>query len=166
MSMRQIRRWATLATVSMPLAMATIAPAQVPAPDDDPFYAVGAGVSSLANGAIIRSRSIDPTALSVPLPAKRPVVPNAPVYDYHAVLDELAPIGPDRALVARFCRAGVTVQHVEDPINEHISYVGAGAPVALDYLGARFAGEPAPNNCTVGPAAAAAKPARASLTIR
>ncbi|MDX6581875.1 MAG: hypothetical protein QOI10_1059 [Solirubrobacterales bacterium] len=73
--------------------------------------------------------------------------PSAPVYEYHAVADELAPIGPARLLVQRFCDAGVTVQHVEDHTSEHVSLVVSGATGAMDYLGARFAGEPAPSTC-------------------
>ncbi len=96
-------------------------------------------------------------------PLTFPGTPKAPVYEYHAVLDELAPIGPARALVDRFCRAGVAVQHVEDRVTEHIGYVAVGSAGALDYLGARFAGEPAPSTCTVPPdpqPAAKAKPKR------
>lgn len=84
-------------------------------------------------------------------PLTFPGVPAAPVYDYHAVFDELAPIGPDRAVMDRFCRGGVPVQKVEDPVGEHISYLATGAPGALAYLGDRFAGKPAPGNCTVPP---------------
>jgi hypothetical protein len=73
--------------------------------------------------------------------------PTAPVYEYHAVADELAPIGPARLLVQRFCDAGVAVQHVEDYTSEHVSLVVSGATGAMDYLGARFAGEPAPSTC-------------------
>ena len=73
--------------------------------------------------------------------------PSAPVYEYHAVADELAPVGPARLLVQRFCDAGVTVQHVEDYTSEHVSLVVSGAFGAMDYLAARFAGEPAPSTC-------------------
>ncbi|MGI8558949.1 MAG: lipase family protein [Solirubrobacteraceae bacterium] len=84
-------------------------------------------------------------------PLTRPGVPAAPVYDYHAIPDELAPIGPDRALIDRFCRAGVQVQKVEDPIGEHLTEAGSGAPGAVSYLADRFAGHSAPNNCAVPP---------------
>ena len=57
--------------------------------------------------------------------------PAAPVYEYHAVLDELAPIGPARALVDRFCAAGVQVQQVEDLVGEHITELVTGYPGAL-----------------------------------
>jgi Secretory lipase len=73
--------------------------------------------------------------------------PTAPVYDYHAVFDELAPIGPDRALMHRYCAAGVSVYHVEDLLGEHISEAVTGALGAIAYLTHRFAGRPAPNNC-------------------
>jgi len=79
-------------------------------------------------------------------PLGRPGNPSAPVYDYHATQDELAPIGPDRELMARYCAAGVPVQHVEFP-GEHLSEVALGAPGALSYLSDRFAGLPAPSNC-------------------
>jgi hypothetical protein len=96
-------------------------------------------------------------------PLTFPGVPAAPVYDYHAVLDEFAPIGPDRALMDRFCREGVAVQHVEDHASEHISLIATGALGALDYLDDRVAGQAPPNTCTVppdpAPAAAPACPA-------
>jgi hypothetical protein len=100
-------------------------------------------------------------------PLTFPGVPAAPVYEYHAVLDELAPIGPARALVDRFCRAGVPVQHVEDHLTEHIGLVPVGATAAMDYLRDRFAGTPAPSNCTARPdpaAAAACAAPRARVT--
>lgn len=43
---------------------------EVPLPEDDPFYRVPAGIKSLPNGKILRSREIDPVAVSVPLPAR------------------------------------------------------------------------------------------------
>ncbi len=73
--------------------------------------------------------------------------PTAPVYDYHAVGDELAPIGPDRALMRQYCAAGVVVDHHEDLVGEHLSEAVTGAPGAIAYLAHRFAGKPAPNNC-------------------
>jgi hypothetical protein len=78
--------------------------------------------------------------------------PTAPVYDYHAIYDELAPISRDREMMHRYCDDGVTVQHVEDTLAEHISEVISGAPGALAFLGARFAGKPAANTCATIPA--------------
>jgi hypothetical protein len=74
-------------------------------------------------------------------------VPSAPVYDYHAILDELAPIGPDRQLVARFCAAGLKVQHVEHVLAEHVTETVTAAPGALQYLSDRFARIPPPSTC-------------------
>jgi hypothetical protein len=85
-------------------------------------------------------------------PLTYPGVPAAPVYDYHAKDDELAPIGPSRLLLERFCRAGVTVQQVEHD-GEHFTEVGNGEPGAVAFLTARFAGAPPVNTCKVGPAA-------------
>jgi hypothetical protein len=73
--------------------------------------------------------------------------PAAPIYDYHAVLDELAPITGDRALMARYCAAGAVVQHVESPLDEHVSLALTGAPGAIAYLADRFAGRRAPSTC-------------------
>jgi len=83
-------------------------------------------------------------------PLTFPGVPAAPVYDYHATGDELAPIAPSRLLVERFCRAGVTVQQVEDP-GEHFTEVATGESGAVRFLSERFAGNPAVNTCKVGP---------------
>ncbi|MDX6666499.1 MAG: hypothetical protein QOG68_2705, partial [Solirubrobacteraceae bacterium] len=81
----------------------------------------------------------------------QPGVPAAPIYDYHATGDEFAPISGDRRLMHRFCNAGVAVEHVEAAVGEHISEVVTGAQGVLDYLTARFNGQPAPNNCATIP---------------
>jgi hypothetical protein len=73
--------------------------------------------------------------------------PREPVYDYHATGDELAPIGPDRQLVTRYCQAGVHVDHVEIDVGEHLSTVATGAPGALAWLSDRFGGEAVPDTC-------------------
>jgi Secretory lipase len=83
-------------------------------------------------------------------PLYLPGTPTAPVYDYHATGDELAPIGPDRQLMARYCAAGVRVDHVEIDIGEHLSTVVTGAAGALDWLANRFAGDPVPDTCPAG----------------
>ncbi len=77
-----------------------------------------------------------------------PGTPSAPIYDYHAVDDEFAPIAADRRLVHRFCSKGVPVDHTEVPVGEHLSEAVAGVPGVIDYLSARFAGQPAPNDCS------------------
>jgi hypothetical protein len=78
--------------------------------------------------------------------------PTAPIYDYHSSIDEFAPLGPDRQQMRRFCADGVKVDHVELPLGEHIGTALTGAPGAVAYLAARFAGQPVPDNCASIPA--------------
>jgi Secretory lipase len=85
-------------------------------------------------------------------PLELPGVPAAPIYDYHSSYDELAPLGPDRAQMRRFCAAGVKVDHVETALGEHVGAAVTGAPGAVEYLAARFAGQPPPDNCSSIPA--------------
>jgi len=73
--------------------------------------------------------------------------PTAPVYDYHSINDEFAPIAPDRQLMDRYCAAGVAVDHLESLASEHISLTVTGAPGAIAWLEGRFEGLPAPNDC-------------------
>jgi hypothetical protein len=83
-------------------------------------------------------------------PLTFPGTPDAPVYDYHATGDELAPIGPDRQLIERYCQAGVTVQQVENP-GDHFTEVAVGEAGAMRFLADRFAGLPAANTCGARP---------------
>jgi len=84
-------------------------------------------------------------------PLTFPGTPDAPVYDYHATGDQLAPIEPSRLLLERYCRAGVTVENVEDEIGDHFTEVGAGEPGAVRFLSDRFAGITPRNTCKVLP---------------
>ncbi len=84
-------------------------------------------------------------------PLFRSGVPQAPIYHYQAVADELAPIGPARTLLHQFCAAGVVVQSVEPPGGEHIEETIAGAPGALQFLARRFAGDAPVNTCATIP---------------
>ncbi len=77
-----------------------------------------------------------------------PGTPTAPIYDYHAVDDEFAPVGADRQMMHRFCSAGVPVDHAEVSVGEHLSEAVTGAPGAMDYLAARFARQPVTQNCS------------------
>ena len=77
--------------------------------------------------------------------------PTAPIYDYHGTSDELAPISDDRLMMHRFCRTGVTVDHVETP-GEHFSTAADDVPGTINWLAARFEGQPAPNDCPTIPA--------------
>jgi hypothetical protein len=73
--------------------------------------------------------------------------PAGPIFDYHAIFDELIPIAGDDALAAHYCSEGIAVRHYRDPASEHTSLAVTGAPLAVAYLADRFAGRPAPSNC-------------------
>ena len=97
-------------------------------------------------------------------PLGQPGEPTAPVYDYHAPDDEFAPIGPDDQLMARYCAAGVTVDHYVEPLGEHLSGEPLGDPGAFAYLSGRFAGDPAPNTCP--PTSAQTQPTTSTRATR
>ena len=80
-------------------------------------------------------------------PVSRDGVPSAPVFEYHALLDELAPIGPARAVLRNYCAAGVPVEHRTRALGEHLTEVGSGAPSAIDFLARRFRGAAPINTC-------------------
>ena len=125
--------------------------------------AMAAGQNDCITDAVLRhpflkisSYEATPNAIALPQvtsflrsisPLGIPGTPTGPIYDYHSVFDELAPIGPDRELMKRYCAAGVKVQHYEDYVSEHIVLVATGWPAAISWLGDRFAGKPAPSNC-------------------
>jgi hypothetical protein len=73
--------------------------------------------------------------------------PTAPVFLFHAYFDELIPVAVGRGLRDDYCAAGTKVQYYEDYVTEHIGLDITAAPAAVAYLGARFAGRPAPTNC-------------------
>jgi secretory lipase len=73
--------------------------------------------------------------------------PSAPVYLYHSLFDELVPYASALALRSSWCRLGARVQMYTDILSEHNVLAVTGAPAAVSYLAARFAGTPAPSNC-------------------
>lgn len=78
-------------------------------------------------------------------------IPKVPIYHYHTVLDEFAPIEPARQTLRKFCARGVVVQSDEKLVGEHLTEIAAGAPGALLYLADRFAGKPPINTCAAIP---------------
>lgn len=80
-------------------------------------------------------------------PRHLPGIPRMPVYHYHAILDEFAPIGPARAVIKRFCAARVPVQRDEKLVGEHLTEIALGAAGAVQFLASRFAGKAPRNNC-------------------
>lgn len=90
-----------------------------------------------------------PDPLSVPRLAKvisdvdlGKKTPIAPVYLYHAIMDELIPIAGADGLYTAWCENGGDVTYHRDPASEHITLLVTGAPAAFAFLEARFAGTP------------------------
>ena len=73
--------------------------------------------------------------------------PETPVFLYHSVFDELIPFSSAQALHTDWCRAGGHVTLYADAASEHSSLAVSGAPLAVNYLAARFAGVDVPATC-------------------
>nr|WP_066467262.1 lipase family protein [Skermania piniformis] len=76
-----------------------------------------------------------------------PGVPNMPVFEWHSPIDGLIPVDSIDATVRRYCAAGVPVLAEKYPSPDHMTTAVLGMPAAMNYLDARFRGEPAPSNC-------------------
>jgi hypothetical protein len=72
--------------------------------------------------------------------------PNAPVYQYHGLIDEMVPYPQAAELRRTWCNKGATVTWVPLP-GEHVLGMVEGLVPAMDWLSARFAGLPALGNC-------------------
>ena len=75
------------------------------------------------------------------------LTPKAPVFLYHSVWDELIPFTSAQALQADWCHGGGHVTLYADPVSEHSSLAVTGSPLAVNYLGSRFAGIDVPATC-------------------
>jgi hypothetical protein len=75
------------------------------------------------------------------------LTPKAPVFLYHSIFDELIPFPSAQQLQKDWCGAGGTVTLYADALSEHSSLAVTGAPLAVGYMGSRFAGVAAPTNC-------------------
>jgi len=73
--------------------------------------------------------------------------PRAPVFLYHSIGDELIPFPTVQTLQADWCRGGGHVTLYADGASEHSSLAVTGAPLAVGFLKARFAGVAVPDNC-------------------
>lgn len=73
--------------------------------------------------------------------------PTTPTFDYHSINDELIPIAEVDELMAEYCADGVPLTYYRDPASEHTSLAVSGAPAAVGFLAARFAGQTAPTTC-------------------
>ncbi|MFF2790071.1 lipase family protein [Streptomyces sp. NPDC058049] len=73
--------------------------------------------------------------------------PAAPVYQYHALADELIPYGVGRRLRSDWCARGANVEFDTVWVGEHVSGVITHSLAAGNWLADRFAGRPAHANC-------------------
>jgi Secretory lipase len=74
------------------------------------------------------------------------VRPSAPVLQYHGLVDEIVPFGQAADLRRTWCNRGATVAWTALPA-EHALGLVQGQPLAVSWLGDRFAGVPALGNC-------------------
>ncbi|MFI5830573.1 lipase family protein [Streptomyces sp. NPDC051578] len=73
--------------------------------------------------------------------------PAAPVYQYHALGDELIPYAVGRELRSEWCARGADVEFDTVWVGEHVSGVISHSPAAGNWLADRFAGRPTHANC-------------------
>ncbi|WP_436501132.1 lipase family protein [Actinokineospora sp. HUAS TT18] len=73
--------------------------------------------------------------------------PTAPVYLYHSKFDELIPWAAGDTVRREWCAKGTRVSFHTDYLSEHNVLAVTGAPAAVGYLAARFAGFPLVGAC-------------------
>ncbi|MFD7836242.1 lipase family protein [Streptomyces sp. NPDC059761] len=73
--------------------------------------------------------------------------PAAPVYQYHALGDELIPYAVGRQLRSEWCAKGADVEWQTIWVGEHVSGVISHSLAAGNWLADRFAGRPTHANC-------------------
>lgn len=89
-----------------------------------------------------------PLAPSVNLQLMGLVAPTAPVYVVHSPLDDIVEYQQGHDGAVRWCNLGATVQFDTLLVPGHAPALYAAIPLALAYIKDRFAGLPAPNNCS------------------
>lgn len=72
--------------------------------------------------------------------------PAVPVFQYHALIDEIVPFEQAAVLRRRYCDMGADVTWSALPV-EHALGITFGPPLATDWLADRFAGKPTASNC-------------------
>ncbi|MBY4127037.1 lipase [Rhodococcus fascians] len=74
--------------------------------------------------------------------------PTAPLLVIQAVHDQIIAIDDVDGQVDRYNEAGARVTYLRDRLSDHLSLHPLSAPLTLDWLAARFAGEPVPDPST------------------
>ncbi|GGM33637.1 lipase [Longimycelium tulufanense] len=73
--------------------------------------------------------------------------PGAPILVYHGTFDELIPFQVGKQLADDYCHHGATVSWRPLPLMNHMYASIVGAPLAVSWLGDRFAGAAPPTSC-------------------
>ena len=73
--------------------------------------------------------------------------PSAPVFQYHALVDEIVPFKQAADLRRTWCNRGANVTWTTLPLAEHALGLVEGQAPALAWMSARFAGVPTFGNC-------------------
>ncbi|MFD9070925.1 lipase family protein [Streptomyces lasiicapitis] len=73
--------------------------------------------------------------------------PDAPVYLYHALADELIPYGVGKQVRTDWCARNANVEWHTILLGEHVSGVITQSPLAVQWLAERFAGKATKGNC-------------------
>ncbi len=74
--------------------------------------------------------------------------PSAPVYQYHGIVDEMVPFPQAAQLRRDWCNRGATVDWMVLP-GEHLLGLIEGFPLAVTWMGQRFAGMPTFGSCWI-----------------
>lgn len=77
-----------------------------------------------------------------------PTPPEGPLMIVQGGKDDLVAPAVTRDFVRQACRAGRRVRFLELPATDHVSVARASVRETLDWIGARFAGERAPTDCS------------------
>lgn len=73
--------------------------------------------------------------------------PTVPVYQYHALFDEMVQFAQADTLHKNYCAKGVNLTWQVFPVAEHATGMLEGQGPALDFMSDRFAGKPVSGNC-------------------
>lgn len=68
--------------------------------------------------------------------------PQAPIYDYHVVTDEVVPVGQDNETMQSWRAKGAKIQQVRDLVGEHAKEASLRLHSVVSFLRDRFEGKP------------------------
>jgi hypothetical protein len=74
------------------------------------------------------------------------IKPQVPLFQYHGLLDEVIPYSVEAALHRQYCALGVTTK-LTGFVGDHVLTQVLAQTAVVNWLGARIAGSPAPDDC-------------------